>query len=87
MQVEGCRFIVHHHASVSPTGEHIRNYMLICDTVTFFHSSTSGSVAATSEAIGIECIKVIKDVGDENVAGITNDNASAETTSWDTIRV
>ena len=39
-------------AWVSPTGEHIRNYMLICDAVTFFHSSTtSGSVAATGEAI------------------------------------
>ena len=72
---------------VSPTGEHIRNYMLILDSITFFYSSTSsGSVAATGEAIGTECLAVIEDVGDENVAGIANDNASAETTSWETIR-
>jgi hypothetical protein len=74
-------------AWVSPTGEHIRNYMLVCDAVTFFHSSTtSGSVAATGEHIGLECVEVIKDVGPENVAGITNDNASAETTAWEWIR-
>ena len=71
----------------SPTGEHIRNYMWVTDTFTFFFDATNaGVVRPTGANIGAEAIKMIEATGAENVVGVTNDNASAETTSWDYIR-
>ena len=71
----------------SPTGEHIRNYMWVTDEATFFFRATNaGATRPTAENIGQECIEVIDDTGPDNTAAVTSDNASAETTSWDTIR-
>lgn len=71
----------------APTGQHIRNYMLVSDEITFFWTATNaGIVRPTGENIGKEACDVIKDVGEDNVAAVTNDNAQAETTSWEYIR-
>jgi hypothetical protein len=72
---------------VAPTGEHVRNYMFITDTATFYWcGKPSGTTRPTGVAIGTECNGVIADAGSESCAAVANDNASAETTSWDTIR-
>ena len=71
----------------SPTGEHIRNYMWATDQATFFFTATNaGTVRPTGANIGAEALDVIERTGPENVAAVTNDNAEAETTSWETIR-
>ena len=71
----------------SPTGQHIRNFMWVSDDATFFHTATNhGTVRPTGANIGREAIKVIEDTGPQNVAAVVNDNAEAETTSWETIR-
>ena len=70
-----------------PTGEHIRNYMWVTDQATFFFTATNaGTVRPTGANIGAEALDVIERTGPENVAAVTNDNAEAETTSWETIR-
>ena len=70
----------------APTGKHIRNYMWVMNEATFFFTATNaGTVRPTGMNINQETIKVIEDTG-PNVAAITNGNAEAETTSWDTIR-
>lgn len=71
----------------SPTGEHIRNYMWVSDEATFFFDATNaGAVRPTAANIGAEAIKMIEATGPDNIAGITSDNATAETTSWDVVR-
>ena len=61
--------------------------MWVTDTLTFFFDATNaGVVRPTGANIGAEAIKMIEATGAENVVGVTNDNASAETTSWDYIR-
>ena len=71
----------------APTGEHIRNYMWVCDNATFFFNATNaGIVRPTSANIAAETIKMIEATGPANVAGLANDNAAAETGSWDAIR-
>ena len=71
----------------APTGEHIRNYMWVTDKFTFFYTATNaGADRPTGENIGKECLDIIEATGPENVAAVANDNATAETTSWDTIR-
>ena len=71
----------------APGGIHIRNYVIVADKVTFFHTATSnGTVRPTADNIAEETIAVMKDLGPQNVAGIANDNAAAETTAWDRIR-
>ena len=63
----------------APTGDHIRNYMWVTDTITFFFDATnSGIVCSTSANIIAEAIKIIEATGACNVASIANDNASAE---------
>ena len=43
----------------APTHEHIRNYMLVGDKITFFHTAINcGTVAQTGVQIGRDCIKV-----------------------------
>ena len=71
----------------SPTREHIRNYVWVSDGYTFFFDATNnGAERPTAANIAAEAISMITKTGEENVAGLTNDNASAETTSWDAIR-
>ena len=71
----------------APTGDHIRNYMWVTDTIPFFFDATnSGTVRPTSANIAAEAIKMIEVTGPANVAGLANDNAAAETGSWDAIR-
>ena len=71
----------------SPTHHHIRNYMLVFDDITFYHSATdAGTTRPTGINIGTEAVAVIRDIGADNIAAVATDNAAAETTSWDTIR-
>ena len=71
----------------APTGDHIRNYMWVTDTITFFFDATnSGTVRPTSANIAAEAIKIIEATGAANVAGVANDNACAEVGAWDDIR-
>ena len=68
----------------SLTGEHIRNYMWVTETLTFFfHATNAGVIRPTEVNIGAEAIKMIEATGAKNVVSVTNDNASDETTSWD----
>ena len=70
----------------APNGTHLRNYMIITDRHAFLHSATnSGSKCMNAKAIADEICNVIEDIGPDNVAAVTTDNASSETTSWDTI--
>ena len=71
----------------APSGQHIRNYMLNSDRATFFFDATdAGTTRPSGVNIGNEALEVINAIGAANVAAVANDNAAAETTSWDTIR-
>ena len=71
----------------APSGQHIRNYMLNSDRATFFFDATdAGTTRPSGVNIGNEALAVINAIGAANVAAVANDNAAAETTSWDTIR-
>ena len=70
----------------APNGTHLRNYLIVQDGNAFLHSCTnSGSKKMDAKAIADEMLKVIEDIGPENVAAVTTDNASVETTSWDNV--
>ena len=50
----------------SPTGEHIRNYMWVTDTLTFFfHATNNGIVRPTGANIGIKAPRVPRNVPDQ----------------------
>ena len=54
--------------------------------VTFFFTATKSTARPTGENIGKKVCEIIEQTGAANVAAVANDNASAETTSWETIR-
>ena len=71
----------------APSGQHIRNCMLNSDRATFFFDATdAGTTRPSGVNIGNEALEVINAIGAANVAAVANDNAAAETTSWDKIR-
>ena len=68
----------------SPDGQHLRNYMIVLNEISFLHSTTcSGTKSMNAEAISEEIIEVIDDIGPDYVASLVTDNASSETTAWD----
>ena len=54
--------------------------------VTFFFTATKSAARPTGENIGKEACEIIEQTGAANVAAVANDNAQAETTSWEHIR-